>query len=269
MLQQCAAVTAAAVLLLLRTSATAVRHRRVRRLGLILTGAGKLDYAPDETLALEINQLVMIPHGKTPSNVQLLFQSHVEGPDARLLPASLDDAAIGAARFVDEWGERLKQSPDDFVFFHSPLHRTTQTAAVYVKALQQALSVQIELSIESRIIEIDHASWHGKTAGQLQGTDQEEAAAYRNGDIFAAPGDGECLLDVLERSASWLRDLSDSHKGKTVVVFGHGTYQNCVETLLCSYGADTKPSQIFTRQPGMSHLIRGSPHVVYPPKLSG
>ena len=52
-------------------------------------------------------------------------------------------------------------------------------------------------------------------------------------------------------------------RGKVIVAFGHGTFQNALEVLLCSFGVDKSPADVFTRQPGRSHLRRGYPHEVY------
>ena len=46
-----------------------------------------------------------VPHGRTPANQKLLFQSHREGPNATLLPESLEEAASGAEAFVDRFRE--------------------------------------------------------------------------------------------------------------------------------------------------------------------
>ena len=40
--------------------------------------------------AMTIEKLICIPHGRTPSNANILSQSHAEGPDAALLPESLE-----------------------------------------------------------------------------------------------------------------------------------------------------------------------------------
>ena len=83
---------------------------------------------------------------------------------------------------------------------------------------------------------------------------------------MAAPADGESNLELLVRCRAWLATLAaPPYKGKVVVVFGHGTFQNGAETLLLSRGPAAKPADVFTRKPGQSHLKRGCAHDVYPP----
>ena len=109
-------------------------------------------------------------------------------------------------------------------------------------------------------MEIDHASWHGKTVEELEGADRAAAAAHRSGDCLAKPPDGESQLDVLERAAAWVHGLDEP--GRVVVAFGHGTMQNAIEVVLRTYGS-RPPAEVFTRVPGKSHLKRGFPHVVF------
>ena len=61
----------------------------------------------DAALLLRVGALVLIPHGRTPSNQRLIFQVHSEGPDATLLPESLDEAAKGAEMARLEFQGRL------------------------------------------------------------------------------------------------------------------------------------------------------------------
>ena len=245
---------------------------RLNALGFVAdaTDTGTISYWSTRFSApqLVVEQLVMVPHGKTPSNVKLLFQSHAEGPDGQLLQASLDDAALGADEFLAGWGARLRERPSDFVFLRSPLHRTAQTADVYVRKMAEQKLPTPEIAVDEGLLEINQGSWHGKSVDQLSGANQWSARKYRGGSFFAAPPDGESNLDVLERCREWLLSTltQPAVRGKVVVVFGHGTYQNAAETLLLTFGMHAKaPCQIFTRTPGCSHLRRGYPHVVYPP----
>ena len=66
------------------------------------------NYAPP---GCTLERIVCIPHGRTPSNAQLLFQSHAEGPNGCLLPESFDDAEAGARAFFKQYGSRLVEAP--------------------------------------------------------------------------------------------------------------------------------------------------------------
>ena len=229
---------------------------RLSRLGLRLgpLGAPTLvaSFAPPRP---RVGALVLIPHGRTPSNQRLIFQNHSEGPDATLLPESLVEAGKGAEVFLDAFGDRLERCS----FRRSPLHRCAQTWGVYETAFASR-GLKLVVEVDDALVEIDHASWHGKTVDDLSGADRAAAAAHRAGDVLAGPADGESQLDVLERAAAWVEGLDAPDR--VVVAFGHGTMQNAIEVVLRTYG-DRPPAEVFTRVPGKSHLKRGFPHVVF------
>jgi len=230
---------------------------RLARLGLRLgpLGAPTLvaSFAPPRP---RVGALVLIPHGRTPSNQRLIFQNHSEGPDATLLPESLVEAGKGAEVFLDAFGDRLERCS----FRRSPLHRCAQTWEAYTAVLADRGLEVPEIAVDEALVEIDHASWHGKTVEELEGADRAAAAAHRAGDVLAGPADGESQLDVLERARAWVESLDAPDR--VVVVFGHGTMQNAIEVVLRTYGS-RPPAEVFTRVPGKSHLRRGFPHVVF------
>jgi broad specificity phosphatase PhoE len=172
------------------------------------------------------------------------------------LPESLVEAGKGAEVFLDAFGDRLESCS----FRRSPLHRCAQTWSAYADVIAgRGLEVP-EIAVDEALVEIDHASWHGKTVEELAGADRAAAAAHRAGDVLAKPPDGESQLDVLERAAAWVNGLDAP--GRVVVAFGHGTMQNAIEVVLRTYGS-RPPAEVFTRVPGKSHLRRGFPHVVF------
>lgn len=145
------------------------------------TDTGSISLGTHAAPELAIERMIMVPHGKTPSNVKLLFQAHMEGPNATLLPESLNDAAEGAAEFLHSWGSRLRQSPSDFVFLRSPLHRTAQTAQVYREVIAAAMPEHplIEVGVDAGLLEINQGStWQGKSVSMLHGADRWVAQKY-------------------------------------------------------------------------------------------
>ena len=246
-----------------------VAAARVRALGLEETSPGILGYAADYApprLALE--KLIMVPHGRTPSNERMLFQSHAEGPNATLLPSSLDEAARGAEAFLAEHGARYAASPAEFRFSRSPLRRCVETAAVYLDAFEKRGLARPEVAVDEGLLEIDHASWHGLTVAEISaGPERDAAAKYRAGDFFAKPRDGESNVDVIERARAWL-DGALPKERVVYVAFGHGTFQNAAEVSLRVFRRKT-PAEVFSRQPGRSHLRRGWPHVLYDADAQG
>jgi len=233
-----------------------------------------LAYSPDFQPVVRLScGLIMVPHGKTPSNVRLLFQNHSDsGPESWLIPEGVAMAKAGAAAFVQEYGPVLCANPNNWVMYCSPLSRTKATAEPYVAALREAGACVPEPTVDPDLIEINQGSWHGqtvqdlKTAGRLE--DAELAEQYRaHGSFLAKPvdGSGECILQVIVRAAAWLQKMERLHGGSdtNILVFGHGTFQNSVETLLQSY-PDKTPTHIFSRVSGGSHLRRGEAHLLAP-----
>ena len=107
---------------------------------------------------MAVSSLTCIPHGRTPSNEKLLFQSHAEGPDGILLPESFEGAQAGAKVYFDRWGDQIRGSPSRFVFLRSPLERTAQTAGVY-REVGESMGITLpEIDIEPRVIEINHGN---------------------------------------------------------------------------------------------------------------
>lgn len=240
-------------------------HDIATKLGFSIIGQS-IDYTSSYTpISLDLESLIFIPHGKTPSNEKLLFQSYKESKDSKLLPASQIETKEGAQVFIDQYSHRLQHNPTDFVFLRSPLERTSETANIYLDMLRNVMTDEPIIHIDSSLLEINHGSWHGMTVSEIL-DDKEKALAtsYRAGSFLAAPCDGESNLDLLWRCYIWLQSIQYQYPNKIVCVFGHGTFQNAIETLLCSYGA-TSPATIFTREPGQSHLKRGYPHAVFPP----
>ena len=71
---------------------------RVAALGLVELRPGVVAYAQHYAPpVVPLRSLIMVPHGRTPSNARLLFQSHAEGPNATLLPESLVAAVLWRA----------------------------------------------------------------------------------------------------------------------------------------------------------------------------
>ena len=173
---------------------------RLSALGFIAdaTDTGSISLSTHAAPELAIERMIMVPHGKTPSNVNLLFQAHTEGPNATLLPESLNDAAEGVAEFLDTWGSRLRKTPSDFVFLRSPLHRTAQTAQVYKEAIAAAMPEHppIEVEVDAGLLEINQGpTWHSKSVSQLQGSDRWVAQKYVwNPDLAPQPATAAVLL---------------------------------------------------------------------------
>eukprot|EP00933_Yihiella_yeosuensis_P050363 TRINITY_DN48169_c0_g1_i1.p1 TRINITY_DN48169_c0_g1~~TRINITY_DN48169_c0_g1_i1.p1 ORF type:complete len:298 (+),score=51.62 TRINITY_DN48169_c0_g1_i1:59-895(+) len=216
--------------------------------------------------------LIMVPHGKTPANIEHLFQSHSDAQHSQLTPEGREMAVRGAKSFAETYGGMMRDSLDDWVLYRSPLTRTADTAAPYLEALRAVDTHVAEPIVDKAIIEITHGSWDGFTVKDLdsagRSADSEAAKQYREGSFTAKAldGSGESKIEVVARASEWLRWLEAKHGGgnTNVLVFGHGTFQNSVEILLRCY-PDLTIDRIFSRNvTGGSHLKRGEAHILSP-----
>mmetsp|Transcript_45673 Transcript_45673/g.106019 ORF Transcript_45673/g.106019 Transcript_45673/m.106019 type:complete len:329 (-) Transcript_45673:6-992(-) len=244
---------------------------RAKKLGFELLPDGQLRYMKDFKPLVNLTcVLVMVPHGQTPSNVELLFQNHSDGGYEQLLtPEGRHMVHAGAAEFIDKYGTVLHETAADWVLYRSPLNRTAQTAEIYMEAFDAA-GIEVPQPVVDRgLIEIDAGSWHGYTVEGLgqagREVDAEAAMRYRSGsfEAKASDGSGESLIDLMARAAKWLGELERRHGGSNakVLVFGHGTFQNAVEVLLRAYPR-MPPQEVFARGPGRGHLRRGAVHLI-------
>jgi len=187
-------------------------------------------------------------------------------------------AQRGAQRAVAIYADAMRKNISQWVTYRSPLNRTAATASPYVSLFREAGVEFPEPVVDPAVIELTHGSWAGVSLKGLQESGRSEeadvAAAYRASSFLAKPidGSGESKLDVLARAAEWLKQLERRHgrQQRNVIVFGHGTFQNCVELLLRRY-PEKSVSELFDRNPtGSSHLRRGEVHVlspIFPPSV--
>ena len=236
-------------------------------LGFELSTGGDIKYSDGYTAVSLSCGLLAVPHGKTLSNQRHLFQDHSDSQLSQLLPEGIQMARRGAAAFVQEYDEQLRLN--SWRIFRSPLNRTAATAEQYVLALRE-VGVEVQVDVDPNLIEINHGSWAGLTVSELADAgrtrDAELGQQYRDGSFVAraTDGSGESKLNVLCRAAEWLKALESELGGKStnVLVFGHGTFQNCLELLLRCY-PQKSADEIFSRDPtGGSHLRRGETHLL-------
>ena len=226
---------------------------RLSRLGLRLgpLGAPTLvaSFAPPRP---RVGALVLIPHGRTPSNQRLIFQDHSEGPDATLLPESLVEAGKGAEVFP--WTPSATASSG----VASGGRRCTA-------ARRRGASTRRPLPAAAwRFPDRGRRRAGGDRPCELARQDRGGARGRRprlrrraSGGRRACEASGRRVAArrFRERAAAWVEGLDAP--GRVVVAFGHGTMQNAIEVVLRTYG-DRPPAEVFTRVPGKSHLRAGS-----------
>lgn len=106
--------------------------------------------------------------------------------------------------------------PQQAVWLTSTLRRTRQTAAAVDPARADGAAA------ESDLIEQHFGRWQGRRFDEIKTT---EADAYHRFWITPAasrPPGGETFEELVQRVHGAIRRLTDEHRGRDIVAFGHG-----------------------------------------------
>lgn len=156
-------------------------------------------------------RLLLIRHGQTPSNVDGLFTGRKD--------ESLTELGHKQARSLIKLvaGEKIHH------IYASRLKRAQETAA----PLSEHKQLEVELDV--RLNEMDYGAWEGMSYAQARDTHPHDFAAWLGDGLHHGPTDGECLQDVLDRAAHFVRDL-DLSGGRTYAIVSHG---GLLQAMLC------------------------------------
>ncbi len=164
--------------------------------------------------------IYFIRHGQTDWNVARRLQGH------RDIPLN-DTGRSQAARNGRTLRRLLGSAPNGLVFLSSPLKRARETMEI----------VRGELGLpprgydtEPRLREISFGAFEGHSWSELM-VRQGALVAARNRDPWRfRPQGGESYVELYDRVAAWLEDLS-SH-GTPAVVVSHGGVCRCLQGLI-------------------------------------
>jgi len=155
-------------------------------------------------------RLILVRHGQTDANLKRVLQGQSDGP---LNATGLQQAETLA--------RHLKDSAIDQIF-SSPLRRAQETAAAI--ALHHGLPVKTEVLLRE---------WN---CGLLDGVPAEEfrkKLQEHNGSLsLFRPEGGETLVEVQQRAAEFLGQLTADYQGQTVLVCSHGDFMRALMSLL-------------------------------------
>ena len=146
--------------------------------------------------------LVLVRHGESELIAQRRFQGRLETP---LSATGRRQAALVARRLAHPTDRPALPVPagPPLAIVHSPLARTTETAA----AISAAFGDAVPMRPDPAFIEIGQGDWEGRLASEIQAADGERLAAWRRNPTEAwAPG-GERLADVRSRLVPGLRAI--------------------------------------------------------------
>ncbi len=144
--------------------------------------------------------LILVRHGQTAINAGGLLQGRID--------AELDDTGVRqAAALADAMAARHPAA----LVVASPLLRARQTADVI------AASLQTDVVIDERFIELDYGDFDGKAMHEIP---DETWAEWRRDPLFTPPG-GESLVDLDRRVQPALAELAVEARERDVIVVSH------------------------------------------------
>jgi broad specificity phosphatase PhoE len=138
------------------------------------------------------------------------------------LDPPLDDTGIKQAELVVS---NLADT-DLGAVYSSPLSRCLLLANMVVEGRNP------DVTIDERLREIDLGEWSGQSHDAVAGRDGETLKRWLEDPASTTLPGGESLLDVRERSMSWLECAVGAHLGKTVLVSSHSTPIKVMLTLM-------------------------------------
>ena len=160
---------------------------------------------------VEPTTIVLVRHGHTKMTERDLIAGG-DGSDPELSELGFLDAKA-AASAISPLLEFNKLPPAGLVI-HSPMVRTTQTAAEIARELN--LSVQSD----ERLREIGFGDWNGQEMTVIAQEQPEFVHAWQ-GSMAVKPDGGESIADLRDRITPLLRELTEKYSGKTVVLVSH------------------------------------------------
>ena len=150
--------------------------------------------------------LLIVRHAQTHSNVARHFQGSGTGAGSTLTEEGQRQARALANHLV-------KHFEVDKIY-SSPSQRTLETANILNKSLQ------IPLTIQSELREIDCGDWENKASDLIERSYPEQWALWQNEPLAFCFPNGESLLNVQARTTLLLKNLTNETKG-TVLLVSH------------------------------------------------
>lgn len=200
---------------------------------------GKVGYGPSFQSLEQTYNLVLIPHGVTDANKRNVFHGQADSKDENLIN---DEGRLQAKQGAAPLAELIRSlgiSPEEIVYLSSPLRRTQQTALISLKELETLMpGFTSPAEIDPDVIELSFGEWDGKDLAEIEtelGVDEKlNAEKYRSLNAVMRAPSGENFLMVLKRVRAVLESWNKKYPGKTVVVYGHGTFAAAVRVLMQS-----------------------------------
>ncbi|MFZ4516454.1 MAG: histidine phosphatase family protein [Acidimicrobiia bacterium] len=150
--------------------------------------------------------LTLVRHGETQNNREgrLQGRTDIALTDVGRAQATAVARMIGASVHPEGGVVRIMSSP---------LRRAYETASIIANTLQR------EVEIDDRLIEIDYGIWEGRVFQEVL---RDEDPLWRTDPTFAPPG-GESVEQVVERVADFVREIlpEDAPSEQLVIAVSH------------------------------------------------
>lgn len=170
-------------------------------------------------------KVLIVRHGNAENNVQRRFVCKMSTlPIAHLTELGVEQAAQAGRNIFKSLQERddsdAAAPSRPICIYHSPLHRTVETAETIARILQEEYGLQIRIRTEPDLIEVDH--------GILDGLPFSEAGKYQpSDDAWDMSGalnyKGETVEAVCVRAQRILnRSLLEVDRAHHIVFVTHG-----------------------------------------------
>jgi broad specificity phosphatase PhoE len=152
-----------------------------------------------------MTRFFLVRHGETADNTQMRYLGTRDEP--------LTENGMRQAQLVAGAMSRIPVR----IVVSSPLRRAADTAA----RIQEACGAGLRL--DPRLAEGSFGKWEGRTRDEVLKLGGQNAAllARWESDSSCAPPGGESIVDIQKRVVSLVEELTDEHRGASVVLVSH------------------------------------------------
>ncbi|MES9874415.1 MAG: alpha-ribazole phosphatase family protein [Candidatus Sedimenticola sp. 6PFRAG7] len=128
----------------------------------------------------------------------------------------------------------------------SPLSRCRE----FSEALTEKLN--IPLTVDKRLQELDYGEWEGKTPDELKADDPEIISRYFHDPHNHRPPGAEYVVDFIERVGAAYDDVLAEHSGKHMLIVAHAGVIRAIITR----ALNAPPEAVFRMHVDTAHLSR-------------
>lgn len=168
-----------------------------------------------------MTRIILVRHGETTWNIEGRYQGQEDTP--------LSEKGLRQGRLL---AEGLRNVQID-VAIASPLQRSFKTCK-FCADLHG-----LEVQADERLLEINHGSWEGVLAPDIEAQYPGEFHAWHTApETVLMPGGGESLEDVRKRARAAFDEYATKYVGKTVLVAAHDAVNKAIICDLLGLGME-------------------------------